>query len=71
MKRINDLIEQHHLKDDKFRKVDLIEIEPETPVGYFNYFIEHEAVYQSAFAKADEVFKKLARVRNTGKPPPP
>jgi hypothetical protein len=71
MKRINDLIEQHHLKDDKFRKVDLVEIEPETPVGYFNYFIEHEAVYNGAFAKADEAFREFARARNTVKPPAP
>ena len=65
MNRINDLIDHGHLKDSKFRKVELIEIEPETPAGYFNYFIEHELVYDRAFAKADEIFKKLARRPNT------
>ncbi len=68
MNRINDLIDHGHLKDSKFRKVELIEIEPETPAGYFNYVIEHELVYDRAFAKADEIFKKLARRPNTLSP---
>jgi hypothetical protein len=65
MNRINDLIGQGHLKGTKFRKVELIEVEPETPAGYFNYFIEHEFVYDRAFAKADEVFARLAEKKNT------
>src|SRR6202049_2257977 len=64
MNRINDLIGQGHLKGTKFRKVELIEIEPETPAGYFNYFIEQELVYDRAFAKADERFTKLAEKHN-------
>jgi hypothetical protein len=69
LNRINDLIDQGHLKGTKYRKVELIEIEPETPAGYFNYFIEHELVYDRAFAKADERFKRLAEEQNALSPP--
>lgn len=59
MKRINDLIDAGRLKDDKFRKVDLVEIEPKTPAGFFNFFIERDKVFDQAFAKAEEKFKAL------------
>jgi len=52
MKRINSLI-----RDERMKAVDMREIEPETPAGYFNYFIEREAVFQRAY---DDAMPKFA-----------
>jgi hypothetical protein len=59
MRRINDLIEAGTLTDPKFKKVDLVEIEPETPAGYFNYFVERSEVYDKAFALSERTFESL------------
>jgi hypothetical protein len=59
MRRINDLIEAGTLNDPNFKKVDLVEIEPETPAGYFNYFVERDRVYDSAFELSEKKFKAL------------
>jgi len=59
LRRINDLIDAGIIKDEKFKKVELIEIEPETPAGYFHYFIERDAVYDRAFELSERVFKRL------------
>ena len=40
LKRINDLIDAEVIKSGEFKKVELIEIEPETSAGYFHYFVE-------------------------------
>jgi hypothetical protein len=60
MKRINRLIERGIIDDPDFKYVDLREIEPPTPAGYFNYFIERAAVFDAAYALADAEFKALA-----------
>ena len=57
--RINDLIDAGAISDGQFRKVDLVEIEPETPAGYFHYFVERKDVYEQAFAIAEEAFESL------------
>jgi hypothetical protein len=59
MRRINDLIAAGHLTDPKFKQVELIEIEPETPAGYFHFFVERANVYERAFAIAEETFAQL------------
>jgi hypothetical protein len=59
LKRINDLIGAGVITDEKFRKVELVEIEPETPAGYFNYFIERTEVYDKALALSEKVFASL------------
>jgi len=59
MRRINDLIDAGVITDPKFRKVELVEIEPETPAGYFHYFVERGEVYDRAFKEAEEKFKQL------------
>jgi hypothetical protein len=74
LKRINQLIDQGHLKSDKFEAVEIHEIEPETPAGYFNYFIEHDAVYRRAYQLADDLFASLAaegRRAPEARPAPP
>jgi hypothetical protein len=59
MRRINDLIAAGHLTDRNFKHVELIEIEPETPAGYFHFFVERARVYDRAFAIAEETFARL------------
>ncbi|WP_407178940.1 hypothetical protein [Bradyrhizobium sp. STM 3562] len=59
LKRINDLIEAGTISDPKFKKVELIEIEPETPAGYFHYFVERDEVYDRAFRRSEEMFREL------------
>jgi hypothetical protein len=59
LKRINDLIGAGVITDEKFRKVEIVEIEPETPAGYFNYFIERTEVYDKALALSEKVFASL------------
>jgi len=59
LKRINDLIEAGVISSDKFKKVELIEIEPETPAGYFHYFVERNQVYERAYEIAERAFESL------------
>ena len=59
LKRINDLIEDGVITDPKFKKVELVEIEPKTPAGYFNYFVERNEVYDEAFRLSEKKFANL------------
>ena len=59
MKRINKLIADDKINDPEYKLVDIQEVEPETPAGYFNYFIEREAVFESARQKAAVLFAWL------------
>jgi hypothetical protein len=63
LRRINDLIDASVITDAKFKKVELVEIEPETPAGYFHYFVERGEVYDRAFKEAEEKFAKLGLVK--------
>jgi hypothetical protein len=63
LRRINDLIEAGIIHEDKFRTVELIEIEPATPAGYFHYFVERNDVYQEALRVAEETFAQLGMAR--------
>jgi hypothetical protein len=58
LKRINDLIAAGLITDPNFRNVELVEIEPETPAGYFHYFVERPEVYDAAFKASVEAFEK-------------
>jgi hypothetical protein len=59
LRRINDLIQTGVINDPRFKKVELIEIEPETPAGYFHYFVERNQVYDRAFEIAERAFESL------------
>lgn len=59
MKRINQLIRDGVIKDSRFKFVELYEIEPPTPAGYFNYFVERETVFEAARARGDDLIKHL------------
>jgi hypothetical protein len=61
LRRINALLRDGMIKDtDRFRHVDLHEIAPPTPAGYFNYFVEHTAVFDAALDLGDALFRQLA-----------
>jgi hypothetical protein len=60
LKRINQLIDRGLLNDPNFKKVELYEIEPATPAGYFNYFVERDVVFDRAFVQADQLFTQLS-----------
>jgi hypothetical protein len=63
LRRINDLIAAGVIAEDKFHKVELIEIEPKTPAGYFHYFVERNDVYDEALRVAEETFAHLGMAR--------
>ena len=52
---INGLVSAGHL-GPPFKVVDLIEIAPNTPAGFFNYFIERKAIFTRAFEAAVKAF---------------
>lgn len=60
MKRINALVKRGKISDPDYKYVDLIEVEPETPAGYFNFFVERDAVYAAAYAKSSATFDWVA-----------
>jgi hypothetical protein len=59
LKRINDLITAGVITDPTYKKVQLVEIEPETPAGYFNYFVERAEVYDNAVKATELRFSEL------------
>jgi hypothetical protein len=68
LRRINDLIHERIITDPRFKHVELVEIEPETPAGYFNYFVERNEVYDEAFRLSEQKFAGLG-LRKPVKPP--
>jgi hypothetical protein len=61
MKRINQLVSRGAFAPDAgMKEVRLWEVEPDTPAGYFNYFIERESVFNEARTKGNEKFKEAA-----------
>jgi hypothetical protein len=68
MKRINSLIKSRAITDRNYKLVDLLEVEPTTPAGYFNYFIERDSVFEDARNKADALFRWLKSGKAGPKP---
>ncbi|MGJ5179929.1 hypothetical protein ACQR16_29360 [Bradyrhizobium oligotrophicum] len=66
LKRINDLIEAGVITDPKYKRVELVEIQPETPAGYFNYFVERGEVYENAVVATEQKFGELGLVKPGG-----
>lgn len=58
LNQINALVAAGHLKPP-FKKVDLIDIAPETPAGFFHFFIERKGVYERAYKEAIDKFVAL------------
>jgi hypothetical protein len=68
MKRINSLIDCGAIMDPSYKLVHIYEVEPATPVGDFNYFIERDSVYKDAHGKADALFRWLRSGKVAPKP---
>ena len=61
MKRINRLVNRGAFRPEAgMKEVRLWEVEPDTPAGYFNYFIERESVFDAARAQGSEKFREAA-----------
>jgi len=58
LNQINGLFDKGKLKAP-YKKVDLIEIAPKTPAGFFNYFVERKGVYERAYEEAMARFAAL------------
>jgi hypothetical protein len=58
LNQVNGLVAAGQL-GPPYKKVDLIEIAPKTPAGFFNYFIERKAVYEGAYKEAIARFAAL------------
>jgi hypothetical protein len=74
LRRINDLIDEGVIADSRFKKVELVEIEPKTPAGYFNYFVERNEVYEDAYRLSEQRFANLGLrkpVKSAGLKPAP
>ncbi len=61
LNQINGLVKDGHL-GEPFKYVDLVEVAPETPAGFFNYFIEREDVYDKACQKTLEKLRERGLV---------
>jgi len=51
LRQINNLVKTGHLKGP-YKLVDLVEIEPTAPAGFFHFFIERKKVYKLAYDEA-------------------
>jgi hypothetical protein len=62
LQRINDLIDKKVLNHPDYKRVELVEVAPHHPAGFFNYFIESADVYKAAYA---ESLTKLKRAEGS------
>ncbi|HEV7370779.1 hypothetical protein [Arenibaculum sp.] len=58
MALINRLIDEGKLLDDRFRRVDLTEIQVERQYGYFDFFVEEMAVYERSHRQSLETLRE-------------
>ena len=58
LQQINGLVAADRL-GAPYKRVDLIEIAPPTPAGFFNYFVERKTVYKRAYQEAITKFAAL------------
>lgn len=68
MVRINQLVQSGKISDPDYRLVELHEVAPDTPAGYFNFFVERQSIFEAARQEAQELFKSLGGPSN--RPPP-
>jgi hypothetical protein len=57
LNQINGLVHAKKLQDSDYKEVNLIEIAPESPAGFFNYFVERKTIYKRAYDLAIEKFR--------------
>jgi hypothetical protein len=63
--QINRLVDNGTL-GHPFKHVDLIEIAPESPVGFFNYFVERKKVFKRAHDEAIKAFSAIGATSTAG-----
>ena len=63
--QINRLVDNGTL-GRPFKHVDLIEIAPERPAGFFNYFIERKKVFKRAYSEAIKAFSAIGTTSRAG-----
>jgi hypothetical protein len=63
LNQINKLVKQGYL-DAPFRHVNLIEVAPDAPAGFFHFFVEREKVYKCAYRKANAAFERYKQERD-------
>jgi hypothetical protein len=63
--QINRLVDSGTL-GHPFKHVDLIEIAPERPAGFFNYFIERKKVFKRAYSEAIKAFSAIGTTSRAG-----
>jgi hypothetical protein len=57
LNQINKLISAGHLKDP-FKPIELVEVKPNAPAGFFHFFVERDKVYDEAYKMAVHKFEK-------------
>lgn len=62
LNQINKLISAGYLKDP-FKPINLIEVKPDAPAGFFHFFVEREKVYDQAYKMAVHKFTKHGHYR--------
>jgi hypothetical protein len=65
LNQINRLVDAEKL-GPPFKHVELIEIAPETPAGFFNYFVERKKVFKRAYDEAIKAFSAIGAAPNAG-----
>ncbi|WP_210396350.1 hypothetical protein [Motiliproteus sediminis] len=61
---INELLDKQLLQPGKpYSKIELVPVEYQARIRYYEYFVEREAVYQAAYRRASEVFARHAAAR--------
>ena len=63
--QINRLVDSGTL-GHPFKHVDLIEIAPERPAGFFNYFVERKKVFKRAHDEAIKAFSAIGATSTAG-----
>lgn len=63
LRLMNNLISQGLVPENRYHKIHLEEIEPQTQPGFFNYFIEDEGVYRFAYSEA---YWRIGQLRQQG-----
>jgi hypothetical protein len=63
LNQINKLVKQGYLHPP-FRHVNLIEVAPNAPAGFFHFFVEREKVYKCAYGKAKTAFEQYKLERD-------
>ena len=60
---INKCLAEGTISPERYHPIDLVEVNTDTQIGYFDYFVEKEQVYLASYEKALEVLKPYRKRR--------